>query len=137
MGIDVQNWGVERFRYDDRGSARRERISKMDIVGRARCLVWGPYASLAPGLWVATARFSMDEWACRHQFAIEFGMKSDYSRNEFRAGKPGIFEFDIEFEVIQAAKMELRLILNQSSLGGEFEFLGAKVARKMNPITSK
>lgn len=128
--IDAQNWGVERFRYNDRGLVQRERINKMDIVGRARCLVWGPYQELPPGRWVATARFSMDEWACRHQFAIEFGQKSNYSRHEFRAGKPGLFEFDIEFETNETEKTELRIILNQSSLGGEFEFLGVQVARQ-------
>lgn len=133
--VDVQNWGVECFRYDDRGSAQRERISKMDIVGRARCLVWGPYAPLSPGRWMATAKFSMDEWACRHQFAIEFGSKLNYSRHEFRAAKPGIFEFDIEFEATDNEKVELRLIVNQSSLGGEFEFLGAKIARQSSPVS--
>lgn len=127
---EVRSWDVDRFRYDDRGIVQRERISKMDIVGRARCLVWGPYEELPLGRWMATARFSMDEWASRHQFAIEFGHKTNYSRHEFRAGKPGIFEFDIEFDAKDKGNAELRLILNQSSLGGQFEFLGVKVERK-------
>lgn len=124
-----REWGVDFFRYDARAEDERERVSKMDIVGRSRYLVWGPYDALPPGLWQATVRFSMDEWACRHQFAVEFGQSNDFNRIEFKTDRAGMFEIDIEFEAPKIARSEVRIFLNQSSLGGWFEFFGATIQR--------
>lgn len=126
---DTRDWGADYFRYDARAEEERERVSKIDIVGRSRYLVWGPYDALPPGVWQATVKFSMDEWACRHQFAVEFGQSNDFNRIEFKTGKAGVFEIDIEFAATKIARSEVRIFLCQSSLGGWFEFLGAKVQR--------
>ena len=121
-------WGMERFRYCDRAAERRERISKLDIAGRARCLVWGPYEVLGPGRWEATISFTMDHWASRHTYAMEFGHIDNYSRLEFVPGREGHYEIDIGFDAVHPAKTEIRFILNQSSLGGTVDFLGARVS---------
>lgn len=122
-------WGTERFRYCDRAVERRERKSKLDIAGRARCLVWGPYEVLGVGRWEATVSFTMDHWASRHAYVMEFGQIDNYTRMEFTPAREGHFELDIGFDAIHPAKTEIRFIVNQSSLGGTVDFLGARVVK--------
>lgn len=127
--VSTRVWSVDRFRYDDRGANLRERINKLDITGRARYLVWGPYDPLEAGRWTATVSFLVDEWAARHSYAVEFGNTKIFSRFEFRPGLPGEYELDIDLDAAKAVKAEIRLIMVQSSLGGMFQFNGATITR--------
>ena len=126
---EARTWGVDRFRYDKRAEHLRDSINNMDIAGRARCLVWGPYDVLGPGRWTATVSFSVDKWACRHSYALEFGHIDNYARFEFRPGKPGQYELDISFDAVKEAKTEIRFIIDESALGGMLLFSGAQVRK--------
>ncbi len=120
-------WTPEMFRLDMREAERRERIQRMDVAGRARALVWGPYEKMAPGVWRATATFLVDRWACRHSYRLEWGESATYAVYEFVPGREGLFEVSAEYEWPAEAAAELRIILTESSLGGLFEFHGACV----------
>lgn len=123
------HWPPDRFRYDMREADARERVQRMDIAGRARALFWGPYEVLTPGLWRATARFSVDRWACRHAYRLEWGATADYSLFEFTPRKAGVFEVSAERLWREAEKAELRIILTEGSLGGVFELLGVSITQ--------
>lgn len=128
------HWPPDKFRYDMREADARERVQRMDTAGRARALVWGPYEVLSPGLWRATARFSVDRWACRHTYRLEWGATADYSLFEFTPGKAGVFEVFAERLWAEAEKAELRIILTEGSLGGRLEFFGVHVQISQNKI---
>jgi hypothetical protein len=121
------HWPPEKFRYDMREADKRERVQCMDIAGRARALFWGPYETLQPGLWRATALFSVDRWACRHIYRLEWGATADFATFEFKPCKAGVFEVSAERLWKGPEKAELRIILTEGTLGGAFEFLGAKL----------
>ncbi|WBT06562.1 hypothetical protein PFY01_02480 [Brevundimonas vesicularis] len=121
------HWPPDKFRYDMREADARERVQRMDIAGRARALVWGPYEVLTPGLWRATARFAVDRWACRHTYRLEWGATADYSLFEFTPHRPGVFEVSADRLWREAEKAELRIILTEGALGGTFELLGANI----------
>lgn len=124
---DVLHWPPERFRYDMREADARERVSRMDVAGRSRHLVWGPYEVLPAGHWRATARLAFDRWSCRHKYYFEFGGKTDFVRHAFTPGREGVFEFVAEHALEKRAKTEVRIVMVESSLGGVFEFQGAEV----------
>lgn len=119
----VQRWPPEMFRYDMREAEARDRIQRMDVGGRARALFWGPYQTIGPGLWRATARIAVDRWACRHQYRLEWGATADYSMFAFSPRKAGIFEVSAERLWCKPEPAELRIVLAESSLGGCFELL--------------
>lgn len=122
-------WPPELFSYDMREAERRERVQGMDVAGRARALVWGPYKRLAAGRWQATARFTVDRHSCRHTYRLEWGASRKYATYEFRPGRAGIFEVSAEHSLAAPIETELRIILTEGSLGGHFEFQGARVRR--------
>lgn len=119
----IQRWPPDMFRYDMREAEARDRIQRMDVGGRARALFWGPYRTLGPGLWQATARIAVDRWACRHQYRLEWGATADYSTFVFSPQKAGIFEVSAERLWCKPEPAELRIVLAESSLGGSFELL--------------
>lgn len=127
--LPALTWEPEMFCLDMRESERRERLQRMDVAGRARALVWGPYETMPRGVWRATASFLVDRWACRHAYRLEWGASTSYAVHEFVPGREGLFEVSAEYEWTAEAEAELRIILTESSLGGVFEFLGAKVCR--------
>jgi len=124
---EVLHWPPECFRYDMREAELRERVNKMDVAGRVRHLVWGPYEVLPAGRWRATARLMFDRWSCRHRYYFEFGPVKDFVRHEFTPGREGVYEFVAEHAWMERAKTEIRIVMTESSLGGEFEFQGASV----------
>lgn len=121
------HWPPEKFRYDMREAEKRERVQCMDIAGRMRALFWGPYDILQPGLWRVTARFSVDRWACRHLYHLNWGATADFVTFEFTPGKAGVYEVSAERLWKEPEKAELRIILAEGALGGTFEFYGAYV----------
>lgn len=125
--LSTRVWAPELFRLDMREAERRERPQRMDVAGRARALVWGPYELMTPGVWRATARFLVDRWACRHTYRLEWGGSASYATHEFVPGRAGVFEVSAEYAWPAPADAELRIILTESSLGGVFEFFGASV----------
>ncbi|MNS24687.1 hypothetical protein D3C72_565410 [compost metagenome] len=133
--LQARIWGVEKFRLDMREAEGRERPQRMDVAGRARALVWGPYEPMTPGVWRATARFLVDRWACRHTYRMEWGESASYAAHEFIPGREGVFEVSAEHAWPTDANAELRIILAESSLGGVFEFLGVSVC-KIEPTTA-
>lgn len=133
--LQTLTWGPEMFRLDMREADRRERLQRMDVAGRARALVWGPYELMKPGLWRATARFLVDRWACRHTYRLEWGESASYATHEFVPGREGVFEVSAEHAWPAAANAELRIILTESSLGGVFEFLGVDICKIEPPAT--
>lgn len=129
------HWPPDKFRYDMREADARERVQRMDIAGRARALVWGPYDVLTPGLWRATARFSVDRWACRQTYRLEWGATADYSLFEFTPHVAGVFEVSADRLWHKAEKAELRIILTEGSLGGMFELLDVAVTQNLTLTT--
>lgn len=125
----VLNWSPERFRYDMRESELREAVNKMDVAGRARHLVWGPYEVLPAGCWRATARLIFDRWSCRHKYYLEFGAVADFVRHEFCPGRDGVFEFVTDHTWSESSRAELRIVMIESSLGGRFDFMGAQIEK--------
>jgi len=124
---DIVHWSPESFRYDMREAERREVVHRMDVAGRARHLVWGPYDVLPAGRWQVTARLTFDRWSCRHKYYLEFGAVADFTRHEFSPGCEGVFEFVTEHSWDEDAKAELRIVMIESSLGGIFDFQGAEL----------
>lgn len=125
----ILNWPPERFRYDMREAETRDVLHRMDVAGRARHLVWGPYDVLPAGRWRATSRLIFDKWSCRHKYYFEFGAVADFVRHEFCPGREGVFEFETEHAWTKGSKTELRVVMIESSLGGRFDFMGARIER--------
>lgn len=121
-------WAPELFNYDSRiilgGSA-----GQLDLTGRPRFIISGPYITLPAGRWRATYRLSFDTPASRLRFRVDWGSQNDYSSEEFVPGRPGVFEIIQEYAWTERAPSELRVILLEGVFDGRMTFSGAQVER--------
>ncbi|WP_428153200.1 hypothetical protein [Brevundimonas sp.] len=124
----VYSWSPADFSIDPRHEyADTSTDIRIDLTGRARCLVHGPYVALPKGIWRATVRFSVDASACRHQLRFEWGPLAHFASFETSPGKPGHFTAQITHSFQEAGLCELRLILPESSLAGFLTLQGVDI----------
>lgn len=120
-------WARQLFLYDNRAAAEAVDVGHLDTTGRPRILVYGPYAALPAGLWRATLRFGVDGPAARHQFRIDWGGQTEFTSATVLPGRSGVFEIALEYLWAGPQPAELRVLLMEGSIDGEFRFLQAEI----------
>jgi|LADL02.1.fsa_nt_gi hypothetical protein len=127
-------WEPEVFRFDDRHRSASRPDWIVELAGRARALVYGPYIGLRPGRWSITARFIVDKDAALHRLRFEWGHTSSTTSFTQSPERPGEFAVRLTHEWHEPATAEFKIIVAQGSLGGELEFQGADLVREGDPI---
>lgn len=122
-------WSERLFLYDDRAARNWAAPGQLDITGRPRILVWGPYFALPPGSWKLRIRFAADHEAGRREYRLDWGTPTDFSSTPLRLHQGGVYEAEIEHRWINSEPAELRLVLMEGVIDGRFDFLGATVSR--------
>lgn len=125
---DSAEWAPEIFRYGA-GAAGSARPGVLDITGRPRLVVYGPYIFLTKGVWRATVRLGFDMDASLKQYQIQWGDSVAYASHRFSPGRSGIFEITLEQEWLTHAASEVRLLLEEGAFHGQLTWLGATVSR--------
>ncbi len=122
-------WSERLFVYDDKAARNWIDWGVLDVTGRPRMLVWGPYVALPPGLWRAVIRFGVDALAAGHQYRIDWGTRSACVSEYVTPGRPGMYEIQLEWLFEEAEAAEIRLILTEGSFMGTVMFQGMTVQR--------
>jgi len=123
-------WAPDIFRFDDRHPSIPGRNHVIELAGRARALVYGPYIALRPGRWSITARFIVNEDAAAHRLRFEWGYLGSFASFTQSPGRAGEFALTIAHDWREPAAAEFKIIVSQGSLGGELEFLEAEIVRE-------
>lgn len=101
----------------------------IDLTGRPRFLVFGPYIAMPIGRWTARARFSINEEGIGRQFRLDWGTQSEWSEQMFKTDRPGIFEMELTYEWKAPAPSEIRMVIMEGCFSGEAAFMGAEIRR--------
>lgn len=121
-------WGREQF-YSCSAAGRHEPCPEVvDVTGPKRALVFGPYFSLEPGLWRATAIFELCPDAARRRLAVDFGAMPSFRFKE-APHQPGRHVIELEYEVQPQDLVEVRLLMRTAGFHGEVRFSGAFLER--------
>lgn len=126
-------WAPDIFRFDDRHPSIPGRDHVIELAGRARALIYGPYIALRPGRWSITARFIVNQDAAAHRLRFEWGYTGSFASFTQSPGRAGEFALTIAHDWREPAAAEFKIIVAQGSLGGELEFLGAEIVREGDP----
>ena len=129
-------WAPDVFRYDDRHPSISGQSHVVEMAGRARALVFGPYIALRPGRWSISARFTVDQDAAAHRLRFEWGYASSFTTFTQVPGRAGEFILTIIHDWQEPAAAEFRIVVAQGSLGGELTFMGAEIVRVGDPVTT-
>ncbi len=99
----------------------------IDITGRARYLVYGPYLALAPGRWRATIFLHLCPDAARRPFGVQFGAEPDYTTLDLPFGVPGNHRVDIEHTLREGDAAQIRLWLKKAAFHGHARLIGVSL----------
>lgn len=121
-------WSPELFLYNSRivsGGSPGE----LDLTGRPRYLVFGPYVALPAGRWRATYRLTFDEKGSRLPFRLNWGRVEHFASEDFVPGRAGVFEIIQEFTWTELDPAEIRIIQLEGVFDGRMIFSGVEVSR--------
>lgn len=132
-GSDEAPWSERLFLYDERAARNWDAPGQLDITGRPRILVYGPYFALPPGTWKVRLRFATDHEAGRREYRLDWGTPTEFTSAPFRLRKGGVYEAEMEHHWTRSEPAELRVLLMEGVIDGRFDFLGATVSRATAP----
>lgn len=125
-------WGPDKLLSCSAAGVHETCPAVMDVTGPARCLVFGPYLPLEPGLWRATAIFELCPEAARRRLIVEFGAIPSFTTKTVPR-QPGPHRIEMEFEVRPDDLVEVRLLMTLAGFDGELRFSGALLERLRDP----
>lgn len=120
-------WSERIFRYDQRAARAAQAIGELDVTGRPRILVYGPYLGLPPGRWRTRVRFLVNQTAATKEFRIDWGSPHDFVSTTVVPPHAGVFEVELEHDWRSTDFGEIRLWLMEGAFDGILHFLGANV----------
>ena len=121
-------WAPDLFNYDSRivpGGTR----GQLDLTGRPRFMITGPYITMPPGRWRATYRLTFDAKGSRPRFRVDWGGQTDFLSKEFVPGRPGVFEIVQEYVWTERSPSELRVVLMEGVFDGRMTFSAVEIER--------
>lgn len=99
-------------RVDDQTNAPA--TFNIDMTGRRRILLFGPYLELPPGLWQATIRFQLEKTDAVVSLRFEWASGGDNVRLERSLHEDGVYDVSLERTWSSAGPCELRVWLDRS-----------------------
>jgi len=119
-------WSFEIFALDPKATLLDSHV-EIELVGRARYLVHGPYFWLTPGRWKAILEFGVDEGATDRRFRAEWGGPTGHTDLPFTPTCPGRYSVELEYDFTEPSACELRLVLTESVLSGTLHLYNVEV----------
>lgn len=99
----------------------------IDVTGRQRMLVFGPYMMLPPGQWRLTLRVRISDEAALSPYLLQWGEGANLAEEYFQPTRAGLFRFTATQSWTEPSLIEFRLWLMEAAFHGELEFLDATV----------
>lgn len=124
-------WAEPLFHYDEKAARRWETPGQLDITGRPRILVYGPYLALPRGRWRIRVKIALDEEAAKREFRLDWGTPVDFSSKALNFKRGGIYAVEIEHAWSHSEPAELRLLLMEGAFDGRVHFLGAMLIQRL------
>lgn len=124
---DRSEWSPLVFNYEERAIVGQTIPGVMDLTGRPRIVVYGPYITLPRGLWRAKFRFSLDKAAATRRLRFDWGTQHDYAEHYLTLRAPGVYELQMDYYWAEAAEAEARILVMEGVFEGAMDFLGVDV----------
>lgn len=104
-------------------------FATLDLTGRPRAIVYGPYFDMPKGRWKVVFTLSVDDHACRYLFRADWGGMEDFASQEFRPGRPGVFEVEMTYDWTTRGICEFRLLVMEGVFHGRISLSDLVISR--------
>lgn len=104
-------------------------LTSIDLTGRDRLLIQGPYFEITPGTWALTVELEIQAPASGIPLAFEWGYGTDVVRLTETIRRPGLYQVTLEHVWPEANHADFKIMLMQPSFQGELRLVGSTVTR--------
>ena len=127
------SWPRELFLLaDDPG---RHLSGRIEMVGNARFLIYGPYLCLPFGEWIATVELEIEDNASGNILFVDICGGAEPRLVQFRLPVAGRFSFSMPVRVSDPRKpIELRAALGEGAIEGRIDWRGVYFAREIDGV---
>ncbi len=128
VGVEAE-WPLSAFSYPimkPEGVLETGR-SDIDLTGRARTIVYGPYIHLSPGLWEVEVESLIDPDGGMSHLRFEWGSNPDFVGSSVSVSRSGIYRIRLQRCWSGIGPSEMRVATVQPHFHGRFELLSVKV----------
>lgn len=122
------NWAPHWFTYSD-ADTRASDTPWIDLTGRMRPLVFGPYISLPIGRWRAEVRFAVDPERGHAPLLFEWGTGDDYCRIMTDVEHRGVYGILLDRIWAEHGAAQLRIWTAHPVFEGLLHFQNCRVTR--------
>jgi hypothetical protein len=115
--LDRITWARELFLIDGQQPA----TGAVDVTGRVRALIYGPYISLPPGNWLAEVVLGFSQEATEVNFVVDvLSAGSQLSVTSIRPPERGVFPIDLSFMIGEEndRPVEFRVVNERAAFDG-------------------
>jgi hypothetical protein len=122
-------WARDLFFLGDRPDERA--AGRVDITGRARCLVQGPHIMLPPGSWSLSLTILFSREAAEHEFVVEICTDRPLASGTIRPRQEGSAAVVIDFALDESAEhpIDIRVSSVRAAFDGAITVVGATLVR--------
>jgi hypothetical protein len=105
---------------DQAGAAPRPAVGPVDVTGRARFLVFGPYINLPPGPWSATIVAGFSAETVGNSFVVEIAAGSQLAYERVQPTGEQVIETNLLFTIENSVDqpVEIRIISERAAFDG-------------------
>lgn len=123
----VATWPAELFSFSEAAFEPGE--PDIDLTGRARIVVHGPYLHLPPGRWKATVQFTVEVLSQAPKLRVEWGSAPSFAAFETEVSESGVYELSLEHEWLAPGPAQVVVWLAQPIFEGRLIFGGCRVEK--------
>lgn len=123
------NWPLRAFNYPvmtAEGLVDTGR-PEIDLTGRARTIVYGPYTYLSPGLWEVEVEVLVDPDGGASHLRFEWGANPEYVGSSASVTRSGVYSIRLQRFWPSVGPSEMRITTLQPHFHGHFELLSVTV----------
>jgi hypothetical protein len=130
-------WGRQLFFLGDCHSAAP--IGNLDITGRSRCLIFGPYLIVPPGSWTAHVTLGCSNEVAGMSFFIEVFTSAQLGSTILQPDKGGIFEANLEFTIgnTENTPIEVRIYNQRAAFDGRLGLGRVVIVPRMRELQDR
>lgn len=120
-------WPAELFSFGEAAFEPGE--PEIDLTGRARIVVHGPYVHLPTGRWKATIQFTVEAFSQAPKLRVEWGSAPSFAALETEISVSGVYELSLEHEWLAPGPAQVVVWLAQPIFEGRLVFGGCRVEK--------
>lgn len=127
IGAEAE-WGPALYRRPI-GDPAAGQPSVIDLTGRGRIIIHGPYIDLPPGAWRIEAEFLMDPEGQHTRLRFDWGVHPDFKTVSAVLTVPGRYAIELDKEWRERGPAQFRVWVDHGAFQGKLELARTRVLR--------